>query len=91
MGSMLGKISAQDPQDQVLSTEDIYLLLRDRGRNKRQIQGIEDEGEGEGKGAGVFVSEGKYKYKGLPLGRMERDVAHRKMAIYKGTRGDPML
>lgn len=45
-----GKLSSQDPQDQVLSTEDIYLLLRDRGRNKRQIQGIEDEGEGEGKG-----------------------------------------
>ena len=34
---VLGKVSAQDPQDQVLSTKEIYLPQRDRG------QGIRDK------------------------------------------------
>ena len=28
---------------------------------------------------------------GLPLDREETDVAHRKMAVYKGKRGNPVL
>ena len=28
-----------------------------------------------------------WRYKGLPLDREETDVAHRKMEVYKGTRG----
>ena len=80
---------AQDPQDQVLSTKEIYLLQR--AGNKRQRQEIEDEGEGEGnKGEGrrVFVLEWD---KGLPLDREETDVAHRQMAVYKGTRRNLVL
>ena len=63
---------------------------RQRAGNKRQRQVIGDEGEGEGKkeeGRRVFVLEGD---KGLSLDRGETDVAHRKMAVYKGTRGNPL-
>jgi hypothetical protein len=30
-------------------------------------------------------------HKGLPLNREETDVAHRKMAVYNGKRGNSML
>ena len=40
---------AEDPQDQVLSTKEIYLPSEgQRARNKRQKQKIEDKGEGKG-------------------------------------------
>ena len=49
---------AQDPQDQVLSTKEIYLPSEgQRARNKRQKQKIEDKGEREGnKGEGDRLS-----------------------------------
>ena len=49
----------------------------DRGQGRRE----------QGKVVKVFV----LKDKGLPQDREERDVAHRKMAVYKGTRGSPVL
>jgi hypothetical protein len=54
--------SAQDPQDQVLSTKEIYLPQRDRRLRirERETQEIESEGEEEGnngEGSGVFVQE----------------------------------
>ena len=51
--------------------------------DKGQRQETEDEGEGEE----VFVLENK----GLPRDREGTDVAHRKMAVYKDIRGNPML
>jgi hypothetical protein len=49
----------------------------DRGQGRRE----------QGKVVKVFV----LKDKGLPQDREERDVAQRKMAVYKGTRGSPVL
>ena len=43
---VLGKVSAQDPQDQVLSTKEIYLPQRDRAQGVRDREEIENEGEG---------------------------------------------
>lgn len=57
---------------------------RDKG-NMKQRQKIEDEGNQEGnkgKGAG-FLSRRR-----LPLDRGKTDVAHRKIAVYKGNQGD---
>lgn len=42
-GFLRGKVSAQGPQDQVLSTEEIYLTQRDKDAgNKRQRWEIEE-------------------------------------------------
>lgn len=57
-----GKGSAQEWQDQVLSTKGIYLPQRDRGQGIREKAGDRGQGEGEGKkgrGGGVFVSRGQ--------------------------------
>lgn len=43
---VLGKVSAQDPQDQVLSTKEIDLPQRDRAQGVRDREEIENEGEG---------------------------------------------
>lgn len=59
------------PQDQVLSTEEIYLPQRDKGQgNKRQRQETEDEGEGgrEQKKEGGAICP-KVEDKGLSLDR----------------------
>ena len=55
-----GKVSAQDPQDQVLSTKEIDLPQRDRGQGVRDREEIGNEGEGEGNEEGVrmFVLKG---------------------------------
>ena len=66
---------AQDLQDQVLSLEG------QRVGDKRQRW---EKGKGTRRGS---ISLGKEQDKGLPLGREETDVAHGKMAVYKGTRG----
>ena len=82
-----GQVSVQDPETQVFNTKEIYLPPRDRGqRIKKQRWDIEGDGERE-QGIGLLVLEGD---KGLPLDREETDVAHRKMAVYKGTRGNPL-
>lgn len=52
---------------------------RDRGRGRR--------GRERGRGGRVFVLEDK----GLPLDREEIDIGCRKMSVYKGTRGNPMV
>lgn len=52
-------------------------------RNKRQRQEIE---KNKGERAGTFVMKWD---KGLDRG--ETDVAHRKMAVYKGKGGNPVL
>ena len=79
---MKGKVSAQDPQDYVLSTKDLFAPEEHSAENKRQRQEIEDEGKKEGdkgEGGGVCPEWNK----GLPLVRKEiDDVAHRKMAVY---------
>ena len=56
------KVSAQDPQAQVLRTREIYLLQSDRGQRSGKRQEIEEVAEGEGnqeKRAGVFFPEGQ--------------------------------
>ena len=80
-------ISSEPPRPSSQHKGDSFAPERQRTGNKRQRQEIEDEGEGEGnkeKGAVVFVLEDK----GLPLDREETDVAHRQLAVYKGTRGN---
>ena len=82
---MKGPELAQTHQGQVLSTKEIYLPPEgQRAGNKGQTQEIEDEGEGKG-------NQGRGRSQGLPLDREETDVAHRKMAVYKGTRGNLLL
>lgn len=50
---MKEKVSAQDPQDQVLSTKEFHLLQRDREQGIRTKIETEEEREGEGhKGEG---------------------------------------
>lgn len=56
---------------------------RDEG-NMRQRQNIENEGNQEGnKGKG----QGLLSQRRLPLDRGETDMAHKKIAVYKGNRG----
>lgn len=53
------------------------------------VRGLEDEGEGDrnkGEGKGIFILEDK----GL-LDREKTGLAHRNVAVYKGTRGKPKL
>ena len=49
--------------------------------------GGEEEGN-KGEGNTEYLS---WRDKGLPLDREETDVAHSKMAVYKGKRGNPVL
>ena len=58
------------------------MCQRDRGHRIRHKDKMEVKGEGKGKqeeGQGVFV----------PEDREEADKAHRKMAVYKGTKKKP--
>jgi hypothetical protein len=48
---------------------------------------MREKGKGRGRGEDVFASEAQ----GLPLDREEKDLAHRKIAVYKGKRGNPVL
>ena len=78
LGVLKGNVLAQFPQDQVLSTKEIDLPRRNRGRNKRQRQETEDEGkEGYNRGGReVFVPEGD---KDCPWKEREAaDMVHRK-------------
>lgn len=76
---VLGKES-QDLQDQVLSTEWIYLPQPDGGqgiRDKDKERGDEEEGKRkQGEGRGIFSLD-----KGLHLDREETDMAHRKGSL----------
>jgi len=56
---------------------------------RRKRAGTRDkEGDrGGGRGGRAFALEDK----GLPLGREETEMAHRKRAVYKGTRGNPLV
>ena len=75
---------AQDTPRLSSQYKDLFAPEGQRAGNKRQRQEIEKlEGEGNGDagvGEGIFVSGDK----GLPLDREETNVAHRKMAVYKG-------
>ena len=54
---VLGKVSAQDPQDQVLSTKEIYLPQRDKGqriRDKDRRYKTRKKKEGQGR-KGIFA------------------------------------
>jgi hypothetical protein len=76
------------PQDQVLSTKEIYLPQRDRGQALRQRQEIEKGKEGnQGEGEGYLFR----SVQGLSLDREETDQAHKQMVVYKGKGGSPML
>lgn len=58
---MGGKVSTQDPQDQVFPRRIFICPIGVEEGNKSQTQEIEDQGEGEGnkgKGAGIFVPGG---------------------------------
>ena len=46
------------------------------------------EKRNKGEGREVYVLEGE---KGLPQDSEKTDMAHRKMAVYKGANGTPML
>ena len=73
-------------QDQVLSTEEIYLLQRDKGRgirDKDRRWRMRTEGKGTWEMGKGYLSQ---RDKGLPLDREETGVDHRQMAVYKGKR-----
>ena len=78
---------AQDAQDQVLSTKEIYLLQR--AGNKRQRQKTEDKGEGgREQGRGDRHISVLYSNKGQPLYREETDTqAHKEMVAYQSKGG----
>ena len=60
---------------------------RDKGqRQENRVRGRRRREQREG--TGMFVPEWD---KELPLDREEADLAHRQMAIYKGTRGNPCM
>lgn len=64
---------------------------RDRGqgvRHKDRGRGRRRRGREQGKEVGIFVLEWE---KGLPLDRGDTDVDLRKMVVYKGIKGNPML
>lgn len=68
---------------------DLFASEGQRAKSKRQRQEIEGEGEGEEnkeEGIVVFVPENKE----LPLDR-EEILGRRKMTIYKGKQGSPVL
>ena len=65
---------AQDPQGQVLSTKEIC---------PRGTEGREQEAKTGARGQGR-------REKGRPLDREETDMGHRKMAVHKGTRENPI-
>lgn len=70
------KRSAQDPQDQVLSTKEIYWLQRViEGRRKGQTREMSVGGVD----------------KRLSRDKEETDMAHRPMVVYNGTRGKMVL
>lgn len=61
---------------------------REQGiRDERQERENEEEERYKGKGRGVCALEWD---KGLPLAREKTDVAHKQMAVYKGTRKNPI-
>ena len=80
------QIKGKVPQDEVSSTKEICLPKRNKGQTLEiEVQGEREGNEGEG--GGIFVLEDK----GLSLDREETGVAHRKMVVYKGTRGKPRV
>jgi hypothetical protein len=79
----LQRIWTPDSQDQVLSTNEIYLPQREQETKT----GDREEGEkekGKRERTKRYFSGGGDK--GLPLDREETDVAHRKMMAYKDKR-----
>lgn len=87
---MLGKGSLALEGQKFPTQRKIYLLQEDR---RQGIQNKDRETEGEGEG-GKNKGEGKghiSEDKGLPLGREEANGAHRKMTVYKGKMGNPVL
>lgn len=73
------------PPDQVLSTKEIYLPQRDRGQG---IRGKDRRQRTREVGRDIYLP---WRGKGLPLGREESDVAHRKMVVYRWKRRPPVL
>lgn len=89
---MRRKVLTQDPKDHGLSKEKIYLLQMEgrADRDKGQRQELDEEREwagNEGEEEG-YLSLGD---KGLPVDREETDMAQRKMEVYKGEKGNPVL
>lgn len=81
-----GERKSSGPPAQVLSRKELCLPWGQRIGNKRQRQEVEDEGEGEGNQGQGYLSPGEDK--GLPLDREKTDVADRKPAAYKSTKGN---
>ena len=85
-------ILAQDPQDQVLSTKEMYLPHRDRGqriKDKDRRQRMREKGKGTRESRKSIWPRGKDK--GLHLDREEIARAHRILAAYKGKLGNSRL
>ena len=67
---------AEEPQDQLPSTKEIYLPQK-KGR---------EQGKGEKRARERGQEYLSQRDKGLSLDRQEMDMAHRQMVIYKGKR-----
>ena len=72
------------PQDQVLTTKEIYLPLEGQSAGNKR----DKDGRWRTEGKGIFVLEGNT---GLPLDREETDMTHRQMVVYKGKGKKPWV
>lgn len=93
MADPLKKYHLRNPMtkvsDQVLNRKEIDLPRGTEGRDKEQRQEIEEESEGEGnQGKGQVVCPRRQR---TASPYRETDGPHRKMVVYKGTRGNPVL
>jgi hypothetical protein len=75
---------AQDPQNQVLSLQEIYLPQRDKRQGIRAKDGrLGKKGEASRERERVYGS--------LIEGGVTKDMTPRQMGVYKGKMGNPML
>ena len=75
------KIFSRHPQEQVLSTKENFPRgTKDGKRDKDKRWRTRKKGKEQGK-----------RNKGLPQYREETHMSHRKMAVYKGKKGNPVL
>lgn len=86
------EVSSRYPKTK-FSAERKFICPRGTGAgDKRKRQAIEDEGEDEGiKGGSRGIFQGLGENKRLLLDRGETDMTYRKIVLYKGKGGNPVL
>lgn len=85
---MKEQVSAQDPKTKFSAQRRFICPRGTEDRDKGQRQGKRKKEKGARERGQKYLSQ---KDKGLSLDKEETDMAHRKMAVYKGTRAHPGL